>query len=228
MAQPLHAKQPEKQERELVKAGTYPAYLYRIIYLGTQKKTFEGKETQQQKIWVDFELPTEVVEYEDKDTKEKKSFVRTLGAEYTLSLSEKGKLLPMIQGWIGRSLTQDELQGFDVFSLIGKGAFLTVVHTTAKNGTEYANIASVAPVMQGFTMPKSVNENVEIGKEEWEGQYFNDLPEFLQNKIKESNEWANKENFMTTHQNDNMDDSIPTIQLEDEETEEVRIENVPF
>lgn len=220
------ATQPEKQERELVTAGTYPAYLYRIIYLGTQKKVFEGKETQQQKVWVDFELPTEVVEYEDKETKEKKSFVRTIGKEFTLSLSEKGNLLPFIQGWIGRSLTQEELQSYDICSLLGKEAFLTVSHSTAKSGAQYANIASVAPVMKGYPMPKNVNSLVEVGKNEWETSLFTELPEFIQNKIKESNEWQTKEGFMSTHQEDNMDD-IPTINV-DEQGGEIRVEDVPF
>lgn len=185
----ITATQPEKQERELVRAGTHAAYLYRVVYLGTQKRTFEGKEMQSQKIWIDFELPKEIVEYEDKETKEKKSFVRTIGAEYTLSLSEKGKLLPMLQGWLGRSLTQEELQGFDICSLLGKPAFLTIAHQVAKNGSTYANIASVAPVMEGYQMPAAVNKIVEIGKEQWDSQDFRELPEFIRNKVEESNEW---------------------------------------
>ena len=231
----ITATQPEKQERELIKAGTHPAYLYRIIYLGTQKKTFEGKEVQQQKIWIDFELPKEVVEYEDKENKEKKTFVRTIGAEYTLSLSEKGKLLPLIQGWLGRSLTAEELQGFDVCTLLGNPAFVTIAHVTAKNGNEYANIASIAPVMEGFSMPASVNKPIEIGKDQWEGKEFDELPEFLRKKIEESNEMgiiasARKE-MMTQNQGDNqtqtpnLDDEIPVINIDEEP---VDISKIPF
>lgn len=237
----INASQPEKQEREIIKAGTHIAYLYRVIYLGTQKTTFEGKEKQQQKIWVDFELPKEVVEYEDKETKEKKSFVRTVGEEYTLSLSEKGKLLPFIQGWLGRSLTADELQSFDVCSLLGRPAFLSIVHNAAKNGNVYANIGSVSPVMEGIELPKMVHDVVEIGKEQWKGELFNSLPEFLKKKIQESNEFNignvapakptsyddiptiqldDEEKFMTEHQGDNMSDS--------NNPEEVRIEDLPF
>lgn len=223
------ATQPEKQERELIKAGLHTAYLYRVIYLGTQKKTFEGKEVQQQKIWIDFELPKEVVEYEDKDTKEKKSFVRTIGGEYTLSLSEKGKLLPLIQGWLGRSLNAEELKSFDICTLLGKPAFVTVAHVTAKNGSEYANIASVSPAMDGFVMPRPVNIPVEIGKNEWDTKLFTDLPEFIQKKIQESNEWKLKENQMTESQGDNQtqEEEIPIINLDDER-DEIKIESVPF
>lgn len=219
------ATQPEKQERELIKAGTHAAYLYRVIYLGTQKKTFEGKEVQQQKIWLDFELPKEVVEYEDKETKEKKTFVRTIGAEYTLSLSEKGKLLPLIQGWLGRSLDAQELESFDVCTLLGNPAFLTVAHTTAKNGNVYANIASIAPVMDGYVMPKSVNQAVEIGKDKWDSKEFDELPDFIKKKIEESNEMqmiaAGRREFMTQNQGDNMsqtpnvEEEIPVIHLDE-------------
>lgn len=229
----ITATQPEKQERELIKAGLHTAYLYRVIYLGTQKKTFEGKEVQQQKIWIDFELPKEVVEYEDKETKEKKSFVRTIGGEYTLSLSEKGKLLPLIQGWLGRSLTAEELQGFDICTLLGKPAFLNVAHQTSKGGTTFANIASIAPVMDGFVMPTPVNKIVEIGKEQWESEEFNALPEFIRKKIEESNEWQLKAKHMTESQGDNQTsslgadyDGLPTIQLDDKE--EIKIDSVPF
>lgn len=208
------ATQPEQKERELVPAGTHPAYLYRVIYLGTHKKTFEGKETQSQKIWIDFELPKQVVEYEDKETKEKKSFVRTIGAEYTLSLSEKGKLLPLIQGWLGRSLTLEEVQGFDVCSLLGKPAFLTVSHNTAKSGKEYANIASVAPVMDGFQMPVPVNKTVEIGKAEWDGEEYKKLPDFLKEKINESNE----KTVANTLGGKVVDDEIPVIDTDKDMT----------
>lgn len=184
----ITATQPEKQERELIPAGSHPAYLYRVVYLGTQTKVFEGKETQQQKIWVDFELPKQLVEYEDKDTKEKKTFVRTVGAEYTLSLAEKGKLLPFIEGWIGRSLNEEELQGFDICSLLGNPAFVSITHDKAKNGNTYANISSVSPIMEGFVMPEAVNKLVEISKSEWDGEEYNALPDFLKKKIEESNE----------------------------------------
>lgn len=218
---PITATQPEKQERELVRSGTHAAYLYRVIYLGTQKRVFEGKEIQSQKVWIDFELPKEVVEYEDKDTKEKKSFVRTVGAEYTLSLSEKGKLLPMLQGWLGRSLTSDELQGFDVCTLLGKPAFVTIAHQVAKNGATYANIASVAPVMEGYQMPAQVNKNIEIGKEQWGDADFHSLPEFIRKKIEESNEYQ----LMVGKAKEILDSDIPTIDVEEKEMTENQGDN---
>lgn len=200
------AKQPEKKEREIIPAGNHPAYLYRVIYLGTQAKEFDGKVIQNQKIWIDFELPKQIHDYEDKETGEKKQYVSTIGAEYTLSLSEKGKLLPLIQGWLGRNLSRDELQSFDICSLLGKGAFLSVVHTTAKTGKVYANIGSIAPVMEGYSMPDRVNPTIEIGKSDWGTESFNELPKFLQDKIRESNEW--KLSSPTA------DDEIPIIDIE--------------
>lgn len=210
----IFATQPEQKEREIVKAGTHPAYLYRIVYLGTQSRVFEGKEIQSQKVWLDFELPKEVVEYEDEKTKEKKSFVRSLGAEYTLSLHEKGKLLPMIQGWLGRSLTNDEMQSFDVCTLLGRPAFVTVKHEEGKGGKMYANLAGVAPVMEGYTMPKMVNKIIEIGKDQWGSDDFNALPEFLRKKVEESNEWK----LMNKAVRELTDDDIPVIEPEKDMT----------
>ena len=168
----------------------------------------------EQRVWLDFELPKEVVEYEDKETKDKKSFVRTIGEEFTLSLSEKGNLLPLIQGWLGRSLTANELQSFDVCSLLGRPAFLSVVHNTAKNGSTYANIGSVSPVMEGMELPKMSHESIEIGKEQWSGESFDALPDFLKKKIQESNEF-NLRKFAPAKPTSY--DEIPTIQLDDDE-----------
>ena len=209
----IYATQPAKQERELIKAGTHAAYLYRVIYLGTHKRVFDGKESQAQKIWIDFELPKEVVEYEDEKTKEKKTFVRSIGQEFTLSLHEKGKLLPMIQGWLGRTLTVEEVQSFDICTLLGKPTFLTIVHAAAKNGNTYANIASVAPIMEGYNMPRPFNKPTEIGKAEWDGEAYKALPEFLRKKIEESNE-KNIEAYAQAVLRPN--DDIPVIQIDEE------------
>lgn len=215
------ATQPEKQERELIKAGLHTAYLYRVIYLGTQRSNFEGKESQKQKIRVEFELPKEVVEYEDKETKEKKTFVRTIWTKFTLSLSEKGNLLPFIERWLSRQLSKDELQSFDICTLLGKPAFLTVVHETNKAGSSYAKIASVSPVMEGYAMPEPFHTPVEIGKEDWDTAAFNELPEFIRKEIQESNEWQLKDKDMTMNQGDNMsqtpnvEEEIPVIHLDE-------------
>jgi hypothetical protein len=213
----IYASKPEQKERELIPAGMHQAYLYRIVYLGTIKGEYEGKETQAQKIWIDFEFPQYVVDFEDKDTQEKKQFVKTIGKELTLSLHEKGKLLPMIEGWLGRKLTADELVSFDVCSLLGKPALINVTHSTPNaKGKVYENIAGINPIMQGMQLVPSFNDIVEIGKGEWDAA-MGALPEFLQDKIKSSNEWMMREG-----DHGQIHDDIPVIG----DPDEVRIEDM--
>ncbi len=206
---PILAIAPEKKERELIKQGNHPAYLYSIVYLGTQISEYQGKETQRQRIWIEFEFPTITVEYEDKESGEKKSFVKTKGMELTLSLSEKGNLLPFIEGFIGRNLTAEELQGYDVCELIGKPALVNITHRQSKDGSKtYDTIASVNPPIEGMQMPEQVNPSREIGKSEWEEEMEN-LPEFIQAKIKESNEYKLMSKANT------LNSDIPIINIED-------------
>lgn len=216
----IFASKPEQKERELIPAGMHQAYLYRIIYLGTIKREYEGVERQAQKIWIDFEFPKFMVEFEDKDTKEKKSFAKTIGQEMTLSLHEKGKLLPMIEGWLGRKLTSDELISFDVCSLLGKPALVNVTHSAPNaKGKVYENISSINPIVDGMPLEPRFNDIVEIGKGDWDNA-IGSLPEFLQDKIKSSNEWMMREG----NQGEGYDD-IPVVSV-DEPSDEVKIEDL--
>ena len=64
---------------------------------------------------------------------------------FTLKLHEKSSLRKFLRGWLGRDLTADELKnGFDVDDMLGKPAFLVVVHEH-KDGKTFANIASCKP-----------------------------------------------------------------------------------
>lgn len=209
----IFASKPEQRERELIPTGMHQAYLYRVIYLGTIKREYDGVERQAQKIWIDFEFPKLMVDWEDKETKEKKTFAKSIGQEMTLSLHEKGKLLPMVEGWLGRKLTADELVSFDVCALLGKPALINVAHSAPNaKGRVYENIAGVNPVMDGMQLEPRFNDIVEIGKGDWD-TVMPTLPEFLQDKIKSSNEWMAKEGNQGTGYAEPtvQDDEIPVI-----------------
>ena len=49
----------------------------------------------------------------------------------------------------GGPLLTDELQGFDLESLLGQNCQLQVVHAPGRNGQTYANVQTIVPLMPG-------------------------------------------------------------------------------
>jgi hypothetical protein len=69
---------------------------------------------------------------------------------YTLSLGEKANLRKHLESWRGKKFTKEELDGFDVESLIGANCQLTITHNV-HNGNTYANVQSIVPLGKGMT-----------------------------------------------------------------------------
>lgn len=67
---------------------------------------------------------------------------------FTPSLNEKANFRKFVRGWFGRDLSQEELNGFDTDSLIGKAAQVVVVHEH-KDGETYTNIVACTPDKSG-------------------------------------------------------------------------------
>ena len=64
---------------------------------------------------------------------------------FTPSLNEKANLRKFLKQWFGRDLNAQELQEFDTEDLIGKPAFLVVIHEEGNNGETYSNISAITP-----------------------------------------------------------------------------------
>ncbi len=67
---------------------------------------------------------------------------------FTPTINEKAAFRKFLRGWLGRDLTEAELEDFDTETLIGKPAQLVVVHEH-KDGATYANIAACTPFKSG-------------------------------------------------------------------------------
>ena len=121
-----------------VPAGAHTAICTLVADLGVQGG---GKFKPSRKIAIRWELPGEILEYTDKDGNQK-SGPMTIWNRYTLSLSEKATLRSMLESWRGRAFTEQELKGFDIVNILGKGCLLSVKHDKSGEKT-YANIAAV-------------------------------------------------------------------------------------
>jgi hypothetical protein len=174
-----------KKDYPLCPSGTFMARVVRLVYLGTQQTSWQGQEKKTPQINISFELPTEL--YEFKEGESKKPFV--ISNTYSHMMGKKAKLRPITEAILGVALKDEEAYAFDHDELIGLPCQLTVVHTE-KDGNTYANIGSVSPLLKGVVMPPQVNESKILSFDKWNDELFKSLPEFLRTKITASPEYG--------------------------------------
>jgi len=74
---------------------------------------------------------------------------------YTASLHEKAVLRGDLEAWRGRAFTEAELRRFDLETVLGANAVLSIIHKQGSKGGTFANVASVAPIMRGMNPIKA-------------------------------------------------------------------------
>lgn len=80
--------------------------------------------------------------------------VKDVSVEFTNSLSMKGKMLPFVIAWRGRSYSPDELkEGIEFKNMVGKSALLTVEHKTSKTGRTYSVISGITRLPKAMPAP---------------------------------------------------------------------------
>lgn len=127
---------------EPLSTGTKLARCIGLLDLGTQTDEYQGKTNILRKVRIVWELPN--------DTHgDGVPFV--IGKNYTLSLGEKATLRADLVAWRdGRQFTDEQLDGFDLRAILGKGCFLSVGHNTGKK----AVVNAVMALPKGMPMPE--------------------------------------------------------------------------
>jgi len=164
-------------------AGNHVARCIGLIDLGTQEYTFAGKPKRSRKVLVKWELPNERKVFSE----EKGEQAHVLSKEYTMSLSEKANLTKDLQSWRGKPFTEQELDGFDLKTILGVACLLMVIH----NEKGYAEIASVAALPKGMTVPAQENPSEYLSLDSFDKTIFDSLPDYQKDKIKASPEYKN-------------------------------------
>lgn len=174
---------------EPIPEGTHHAVCYSIIDLGTQHS--QKFDNEAYKVCVTWEIPKERIEIDGKD------LPRAISRIYTLSLHEKSNLFKDLTAWRGKHFTDDELDGFDIFNVLGANCLLQTCHTV-KDSKTYSNIVSVAKLMVG--MPKLEPENPTVTYSIMENgiEIPESVPDWLKLIIRKSSEYQmvfkNKDN----------------------------------
>lgn len=119
--------------------GSWGAVCCDVVDLGIVESTFSGKAKKQHKIRVVWQI--------DENMLDGKPYM--VSQRYTLSLHEKAGLRKDLESWRGRPFTEEELEGFDVETVIGAPCLLSVVQA-ASGGSVYANVKGVMKLPRGM------------------------------------------------------------------------------
>lgn len=175
-----------------VPEGTTDAVCYGVYDLGSHWSDKFKKSTH--RVLIQFELPKYRILVERDG--EEVDLPRAISQTFTLSLHEKSKLLPFLQSWRGKTFTAEELDDFDVSTVLGKTCKLQILHTTRDNKT-YANIHNImeaeVPLMPENTLRKFIF--VDDGPNIPES-----TPDWIVEIIKSSKEWQDMETNQAQHQ----------------------------
>lgn len=171
-----------------IPAGIHHGICYAVIDLGTQPSQMYAPS---RKVLIVWELPHERSDFKDDKTGQIKSLPRVISKEYTLSTGTKSNLRKELESWRGKPFTAEEAQEFEVGVLAGKNCQLNVAHRPSKDGSKvYANVVSIVPLGKGMSPQKPENEILVWDlPSDGEIKFPAGMPEWIQTKIKGSEEW---------------------------------------
>ena len=182
-----------KQERKLPEAGATVGVLYSLVDLGHQKTNWDNQEKWTPKVRLTFELPDQTDEFDVEENGKRTTVQKPMvvSIEQTRSLGEKASLRKLLEQWRGQTFTSKELQAFSLKNLLGKPAMLTLIHKTSQQGRQYCAIAGASKLPKGMKAPATTtNDQLYYEIEQGEAGQFNDMPDWLQEKIRASKEFA--------------------------------------
>ncbi len=189
----LTISESQKMERKLPEAGATVGVLYSLVDLGHQKTNWDNQEKWTPKVRLTFELPDQTAEFEVEENGKRTTVQKPMvvSIEQTRSLGEKASLRKLLEQWRGQTFTSKELQAFSLKNLLGKPAMLTLIHKTSQQGRQYCAIAGASKLPKGMKAPATTtNDQLYYEIEQGEAGQFNDMPDWLQEKIRASKEFA--------------------------------------
>ncbi len=162
--------------------GNHLAICNAIVDLGLQPGSLQYPEPKHQ-VYIRFELPDEVVEYE-KDG-QKISGPMSIGRTFTASMSPKANLRKFVESWFGKSFPSDDAAAaFDFQNVLGRKCLLNVAHTERDSKT-YANINAATPLPKSMATAdvQQHNPSLYFDLANPSGTAFAALPEWLRKKV---------------------------------------------
>ncbi|MGA4047912.1 phage replication initiation protein, NGO0469 family [Ralstonia nicotianae] len=170
---------PVSNAPELAPAGDSTGRWLKLIDLGTQTSTFNGKTTTARKLMASWEL------LGDHRKSDGSPFV--VSKIYTSSLHERASLRKDLEASRGEPLGK-LAHGFDVQSMLGQYCRVWVQHSMGSNGMR-ATVANVMPLPNDYARPEPVNAVETFTLHNPDFDVFLGLSQRVRNMIENSPEW---------------------------------------
>lgn len=176
-----------------VPAGVHHAVCYQVLDIGTQPAF--GNFPARRKVMIVWELPHEKIMVKAKDGSAIE-MPRAISKDYTLSTDKKANLRKDLESWRGRPFTAEEATAFEVGNLIGANCQLSVVHKPSADGSKiYANVNALMPLAKGMVKLNPENPTLVFDlPPEGPITFPAGIPEWIQNKIKNCEEYVDRVN----------------------------------
>lgn len=175
-----------KSNIPLLDAGVYTGTCVEVVDLGEQHNTKYNK--YQRRVLIMWEIRGERVDVEEDGSVVSKP--RCLSREYTASLNSKSNLYEGLTAWIGRELTDDEADAYDISTLIGTSCQLQVMVTDKQDGRRYNEIKTVMALPKGADPGAPERETMAFDIDSPDaGEKIEKLPRWVQDKIRKSTTW---------------------------------------
>jgi len=179
------------------------ARCYSLIHIGTIPNVYKGvRKGMVEKIFITFELPKLKAVFSEERGEE--PFAVSL--ELTLSTNDNSNFSALISSWRGIPFTAEEKKnGFDPTKMLGKKALVNIGHKpkadfkgqtldriTNQNSRLVLNAIAACP--KEMDVPEMINKRQlwdwdEIAEKGFDQEKFEEIPEFLRNKMIESEEY---------------------------------------
>lgn len=171
--------------------GVFPARCIWVIDLGTQISDGIFGHSEKHQMYINWELVEESTV---------NGSPLTIGAFFTASLHKKATLRATLESWRGRAFTAEELNGFDIAKLINAPCLISVKHQPKADGSGIrAQVSGVMAPMRGQVIPSAREATVLLDLDAPDAKIkVEALPEWLQNKITITPEWARISGFDAT------------------------------
>lgn len=161
-----------------VPAGQYLAVCVGVYDLGEQYS--EKYKNYSPKLMISFDIPSVTIEVEGKMEP------RQLSREFTISGKNNSKLRAFISSWNGTQYSDEAFGEFDPLTQVGKPAMINVL---LNETGEYANIDTIMPLFPGLPAPATTTPFRVWDMDKWDDKAFEDLPTWVQEKIKKSSQY---------------------------------------
>ena len=172
--------------------GTHLGRCIKLIDIGTQHGSYEGRPTVNDQFIAFFELPNAKMQ-------DGRPFVVTIF--YNKVFGKKAKLRLHVEAWRGKPFTDEEAKAFKIMSMLSRTCLLSVVAKgPGKDGVKIGSIMAVPTVM---AVPPQVNPSFFFWINEWDQEKFDSLSDGTKELIMKSDEYVamhNQKDSSASHQ----------------------------